>query len=73
MMNMYLGKVVSTPDDNVYNVITVVTDNRVSKKEPLQDFVAKQIMVQYDGEYRSIKEVLDMRCEEYINKHDVLF
>ena len=72
-MNMYLGKVVSTPDENVYNVITEVTDNRVSKKEPLQDFIAKQIMIEYDGEYRSIKEVLDMRCEEYVKKHDVLF
>ena len=72
-MNTYLGKIVSTPDDNVYNVITEVTGSRVSKKEPLQDFVAKQIMIEYDGEFRSIKEVLDMRCEEYINKHDVLF
>ena len=72
-MKMYLGKLMSTPDDNVYEVITGVTGKRVSKKEPLQDFIAKQIMVEYAGEFRSIKEVLDMQCEEYKKKHEVLF
>ena len=48
-------------------VVTHITDGMISKTEKLEDFIAKNTLVKEGGEWKTINEVVEKRCDMYLN------
>ncbi|MCP1159317.1 hypothetical protein [Bacillus infantis] len=47
-------------------VITNVTDGVISHTEKLEDFISKNAIVKEDGEWKTLKDVIQRRSEMYL-------
>lgn len=63
---MDLGDVIKV-DDKHY-VVTEISNGQVATRVLLEDFVSANLVIMYDGEYRTIKDVIQTHCEKYINE-----
>lgn len=61
-----LGDVIKV-DDKHY-VVTEISNGQVTTRVLLEDFVSANLVIMYDGEYRTIKDVIQIHCEKYINE-----
>lgn len=68
---MKVGTVVQT-EENGLLVITETDGNKVIKFESLEEYISTIAVINFKGEYVTIREALDICCSEYIKNHDFL-
>jgi hypothetical protein len=66
-----IGTVVQTKENGLL-VITDFENGQVKRFEKLEDYIADVVVVKFNDEYRTIKEVLDMCCEEYVVNNELI-
>ncbi|PKR83245.1 hypothetical protein [Heyndrickxia camelliae] len=68
---MMVGNVISK--DNQLQVITRVLNDRViANTLLLEEYISKNIMIKYKGELRTIQEIIDIECENYLSKSNII-
>ncbi|WP_303984260.1 hypothetical protein [Niallia circulans] len=68
---MMAGNVVKK--DNQIQVITrVINDKTILNMEPIEEYISKNIMIKYNGEFRTIKEIIQMETDNYLEKRDII-
>ncbi len=68
---MMAGNVVKK--DNQIQVITrVINDQTILNMEPIEEYISKNIMIKYNGEFRTIKEIIQMETDNYLEKRDII-
>lgn len=68
---MMAGNVVKK--DNQIQVITrVINDQTILDMEPIEEYISKNIMIKYNGEFRTIKEIIQMETDNYLEKRDII-
>jgi hypothetical protein len=68
---MKLGKLINK-DNQLQVIIRVVNDNVITHTEPLEDYICKNVMINYNGEFRTIREIIEIECYKYVGKNDVI-
>jgi hypothetical protein len=53
-------------------VITKVTNNTVVDTEPLNEFISKNVVLQHNGESKTIKEIIEFYCDDYLSKTEII-
>lgn len=67
---MLIGKVISK--DNQLHVVTrVINDTVIANTEPLEEYISKNVMIKYNGEFRNLREIIELECNDYISKNKV--
>jgi hypothetical protein len=64
-----VGSVISQ-DDKLY-VITEI-NNHFPKMERLEDFVSRHVIIEYDGEHRTLQEIIDIHCDIYLAGKEII-
>lgn len=67
---MKLGTVIDK-DGELY-VVTELTNGQVSKTEMLDRYMARNLVVNYAGESRTMHEIIQIYCDEHLATHDVV-
>lgn len=67
---MLIGTVVKK-DDGLHVVTRVVNDRIIMNTEPLRDYISKSVMVNYNGEYRTLREIIDMESDNYLAGREI--
>lgn len=68
---MKVGKLINK-DDGLHVIRRVINDNVIMETEPLDEYISKNIVINYSGELRTIKEIIDLECYKYVGKNDVI-
>lgn len=54
--------------DNEQEIVIKTINGVVEEKIPLRRYMEKHVMVQFDGRYQSLEEILDEYCGEYLKR-----
>lgn len=68
---MKVGTVVSTKENGLL-VITELADGKVERFEKLEDYISDIVMVKFGDEYKTIKEILNACCEQYVMENEMI-
>lgn len=63
-MGVQVGNVIEKEDG--LHVITEITNGVISRTEKLEDYIMRVTFIHEYGEYRTIKEIIEKRCEMYL-------
>ena len=63
-MTVKIGNVIE--NKNGLHVITQITNGTVADTEKLEDYIARNALVQEDGEWKTINEVIKERSDMYL-------
>ncbi len=63
-MSVKVGNVIENKSG--LHVITQITNGIVVDTEKLEDYIIRNAVVQEDGEWKTLKEVIERRCEMYL-------
>ena len=66
---MNVGSVISSEEG--LQVVTGISGDYVHTL-PLKDYIIMSVMVLFNGEYRTLKEIIDMHCNEYISRNGIV-
>jgi hypothetical protein len=64
------GTVIS--NEQGFHVITKIVNGQIANMERLEDFISKNVVLEYEGELRTIKEIIQLYCDEYLLKHEII-
>lgn len=67
---MKVGTVIS--DEQGLHVITKIVNGQIANMERLEDFIARNVVLEYEGELRTLKEIIQDHCDEYLLKHEII-
>jgi len=65
-----VGTVIS--DEQGLHVITKIVNGQIANMERLEDFIARNVVLEYEGELRTLKEIIQDHCDEYLLKHEII-
>jgi hypothetical protein len=65
---MMVGSVIENDEGLLHVVTRIKNDYEIIEVEPLEEFISKSTMVKFNGEYRTIREIIEMECNDYISK-----
>mgnify|MGYP006912946808 CR=1 FL=1 len=65
-----MGTVIS--DEQGLHVITKIVNGQIANMERLEDFIARNVVLEYEGELRTLKEIIQDHCDEYLLKHEII-
>jgi hypothetical protein len=68
---MKVGKLINK-DNQLQVIVRVVNDNVITHTEPLEDYISKNVMINYNGELRTIREIIEIECYKYVGENDVI-
>lgn len=54
-------------NEGEWHIVTQTVGGEVKETEPLKDFIMRSRVVQFNGEYLSINEVIHNEMDKYIN------
>lgn len=63
-MTVKIGNVIE--NKNGFIVITQITNGTVANTEKLEDYIARNALIQEDGEWKTINEVIKKRSDMYL-------
>lgn len=59
--------------DNQIQVVTrVINDRTIANVEPVEEFISKNIMIKYNGEFYTIKEIIEIETDKYLSKTNII-
>jgi hypothetical protein len=70
-MNSKIGKVIRDSDDNLLVIKGMNTSGGVDT-ELLKDYIMKGVWIAYEGQYKSIYEVVEDLCDEYLKNNEII-
>jgi hypothetical protein len=53
-------------------VITQIANGTIVDTEPLESFISNNVVLEFDGERRTISEIIQIHCGEYLSKNEVI-
>jgi formylmethanofuran dehydrogenase subunit C len=65
------GTVICDSDNNKW-VITEMENGEIVRKEPLESYVSNIVVVEFNGEYRTIKEITEICCQNYMDNNEII-
>lgn len=71
MYVLKVGTVVKTKENGLL-VITEMNNGKVNRFEKLEDYISSIILVKFNDEYKTIKEILDICCEAYVTNNELI-
>lgn len=69
--NLKVGNVVKTKENGLL-VITEMENGKVKRFEKLEDYISEIITVKFGDEYRSIKDIVEAGCEQYLSENEMI-
>ncbi|MBL4951105.1 hypothetical protein JK635_02470 [Neobacillus sp. YIM B02564] len=67
---MKIGTVIVNDTGN--HVVTETTNGYVTKTEPLEQFISRSVIVEYKGECKTLREIIEIHCDEYLSKCTII-
>jgi hypothetical protein len=67
---MKVGTVIS--NEQGLHVITEIVNRQIANMERLEDFIARNLVLEYEGELRTLKEIIQDHCDEYLLKNEII-
>jgi hypothetical protein len=64
------GKVIS--NNRGMWIITQTVNGTVVDSELLEEYISKNVMIEHNGELKTIKEVIQFHCDEYLSKNEII-
>lgn len=61
---MKIGSVIIHNDE--LNVVTESQNGTITGVVPLKSYIAKNVMMKFEGEFRTIDEIIEYHCDEYL-------
>jgi hypothetical protein len=65
-----VGTVIS--NEQGLHVITEIVNGQIANMEQLEDFIARSLVLEYEGELRTLKEIIQDHCDEYLLKNEII-
>lgn len=70
-MRVNLGSVIK--DEKGLHVVTgIVNGNAIAETVPLEEYISRNLVINYNGESRTIQEIIEMECDNYLSKAEVI-
>lgn len=67
---MNIGTVIS--DGKGYQIVTKIVNGLVAETEPIENFITKNVVIEHKGERKTIQDIINMYCDEYMDKNKVI-
>lgn len=59
--------------DNQLQVVTrVKNDSEIIETKSLEEFISENMMLHYDGDFRTIKNIIQLEIDKYLSKTTVV-
>lgn len=67
---MKVGAIISRGEDLF--VITQITNGTISQKVPIKEFVSRNSVIEYKGEFKTLNEIIEIHCDDYILRNELI-
>lgn len=57
--------------DNGYDIVTQIKNMSITEKIPLKDYVEQSLVILHEGEYITVKELVNQKMNEIIENKTV--
>ncbi|PLR99590.1 hypothetical protein [Bacillus sp. T33-2] len=68
---MIVGTVISK-DNGLHVVTRVINDSVIMNTQPLEEYISRNVMIKYGGEFKTIKEIIDIESDKYLSNRKVI-
>ena len=70
-MTLKIGTILIDENDN-RRVVTGIEHGYPTQTEPIEEYISKRCVVEFNGSTHTLKEVMDFAIQEYTEQTDVL-